>query len=73
MKKDIYSSCSPCGGTGNEIVIVPAGEGTVEQQIQCRTCNGTGITTHQCLSDDLIDQLNDMHDKINDIFEKVSE
>lgn len=73
MKGSIYHVCPPCGGTGVEIITIPQGEGTVTQEIVCRTCGGSGVVSNQFLSDDLIDQLDDMQNKINDIKQKVDE
>ena len=71
--KEIYTRCSPCGGTGIEFISTHVDGQNGKTDITCRTCNGTGLRSNLSLSDDLMDFLNDMNNKINDIFEKVNE
>lgn len=69
----IYTSCSPCGGSGQETVSTIVDNIPVEELITCRTCKGEGKISNSSLDNDLIDLLRDMSDKIQDIFEKVNE
>ncbi len=69
----IYSSCSQCGGSGEQSITTFVGEVETIDMITCLTCNGAGRLSNTSLDTDLIDLIKDIHDIVTDIKEKVDE